>query len=83
MRQMRCKLIGGARVTAPDYGMNLIVGQVVDLDERLPCGGVLADVVHPDWFEALSPDIAEAPRRRRSPMSVETTDMPASPATEE
>lgn len=42
-----------AAVTAPDFGVSLTPGQVVDLDQRLPRGGVLADVVCGDWFELI------------------------------
>ncbi len=52
-------------VVAPDYGRTCAVGDVVDLSERLPAGGTLADIVRPEWFEDLAGAEA-APARRRS-----------------
>jgi hypothetical protein len=56
-------------MVAPDYGRTCAAGDAVDLGERLPGGGVLADLVRPEWFEDL--DMAEAepsaPVRRRVP----------------
>lgn len=42
-------------VTAPDYGRTCAVGDVVDLDARLPAGGALRDIVRPEWFESVEP----------------------------
>ena len=83
MRQKRCKV--GAAILAHDYGKTLTVGQVVDLDERLPSGGVLADLVRLEWFEDLAPvpPEAETPRRRRGVVMDEATVTPATPAAEE
>lgn len=80
MRQMRCLV--SAAVLAPDYGKTLTVGQVVDLDERLPGGGALADVTRPEWFEEMAPAETDAPRRRR-PAVIPDETTPASPAAEE
>jgi hypothetical protein len=52
-----------AAVMAPDYGRQLTPGAVVDLDERLPGGGTLADHVRLEWFE-LMPDAASAPAKK-------------------
>ena len=49
MRLMQSKV--SAAVLAPDYGKTMSPGTVVDLDECLPGGGVLADVVNAAWFE--------------------------------
>lgn len=80
MRQMRC-LIGGVTLTAPNYSLELVPGRVVDLDHGLPNGGVVADLVAVEWFEAVTP---EAPRpRRRQAGPLDTIDAPAPPVTEE
>jgi len=83
MRQMRCR-VGGIRVQAPEYGQDLVVGRVYDLDERLPCGGTLAEVTRSEWFETLTYDPIEmdTPRRRRTP-GTDAMIPPASPAVEE
>lgn len=87
MRQKRCKV--GAAILAHDYGKTLIIGQVVDLDERLPGGGTLADVIdaekRPDWFEEVepAPAIVDTPRRRRGGAQEDVIATPASPAAEE
>jgi len=76
---MRCR-IGNARVGAPNFGLDLVPGLIVDLDQGLPNGGVLADVVRADWFEAIVP---EARPRRRGAVNPDTSEAPASPAAEE
>lgn len=82
MRQMRCR-VGGVRIQASDYGLNLTPGLVVDLDERLPAGGTLAEVVRAEWFEPMPADVTdETPRRRRAPVT-DANIQPASPAVEE
>lgn len=53
MRQMRCVMSGS--VLAPEYSRPLVPGEVYDLDERLPQGGRLADVVRLAWFAPLAP----------------------------
>ena len=80
MRQMRCRV--GAAVLAPNYGKTLTIGQVVDVDERLPSGGTLADVTHPDWFAPLldEPDEASTAPVRRHLTGTHTR--PESPAAE-
>ena len=80
MRQMRCR-IGGVTITAPNFGLELVPGRVVDLDQGLPNGGVLADQVRAEWFETITP---EPEPRRRSAGRSETTEMtPETPAAEE
>lgn len=73
MRLMR-STIGGVRIQAPDYGLNLSPGQVVDLDERLPAGGTLADVTRPEWFEPLA-----LPPQPARPVPVPASLLPAKP----
>lgn len=80
MRQMRCR-IGGVTITAPNFGLELVPGRVVDLDQGLPNGGVLADQVQAEWFEPIAPD--PTPRRRPSGRSETTEMMPDTPAAEE
>jgi hypothetical protein len=80
MRQVRCR-IGAVTITAPNYGLELVPGRVVDLDQRLPNGGVLADQVQAEWFEPLAPE--PTPLRRPAGRSEMTDLTPASPATEE
>ena len=55
MRLMQSKV--SAAVLAPDYGKKMSPGTVVDLDECLPGGGVLADVVNAAWFESIAPAV--------------------------
>jgi hypothetical protein len=57
---------------APDFGRQLTPGAIVDLDERLPGGGTLADHVRLDWFEPLA-DTA-------GPAKQKSTTKPAAPA---
>lgn len=80
MRPMRSRVSFAA--LAPDYGRTVAIGQVVDLDEGLPAGGTLADLVRPEWFEdapSTAPDAPEArPRRRAATVPVP----PAEPDTE-
>jgi hypothetical protein len=77
---MRCR-IGGVTITAPNFGLELVPGRVVDLDQGLPNGGVLADQVQPEWFEPIAPELT--PRRRPGGRS-ETTDLtPVTPAAQE
>ena len=73
-----------ASIVAPDYGKVLSPGLVVDLDERLPAGGSVADAVRAEWFEAM-PDAGpeKPPRLRRVTSATETTIPPVSPASEE
>lgn len=78
MRQMRSLV--HAAIQAPDYGRTLAVGQVVDLDERLPQGGTLADLVKVEWFEPVGPEAR--PRRRPAP-AADMTDAPARPGAKE
>ena len=76
MRQRRCLV--GAAVMAPDYGRTLVIGHLVDLDERLPQGGTLADVVREDWFGPVEAGVAQAQAGPHTLM-----ESPAIPAAEE
>ena len=74
-------------VLAPNYGRTCAPGELVDLAERLPNGGTLADLVRPEWFEPIEPAAEEtAParggRRRAIPDPEPTTDEPGDPAKE-
>lgn len=40
-----------AALYAPDFGLQLVPGLRVDTAKRLPCGGTVADLVRPDFFE--------------------------------
>jgi hypothetical protein len=62
-------------VTAPNYGRTCAPGAICDLSERLPNGGMLADIVHPSWFEPVDPDPESAPPRRSRPQP-KTPDAP-------
>lgn len=81
MQQRRCLV--SAAVLAPEYGKTLTIGQVVDLDERLPGGGTLADVTDASWFEMLPTDPTPAGSRRRAATLSDAPTMPARPAAEE
>jgi len=78
----RCK--ASCTVLAPDYGRTCTLGEVLDLSVRLPRGGTLADVVRPEWFEAVEAEPEPSPRaRRRVPAELaSTTDEPGDPAKE-
>jgi hypothetical protein len=76
---MRCR-IGGVTVTAPNFGLELVPGRVVDLDQGLPNGGVLADQVQAAWFEPIEPE-PRAPRKATA--SPEPTHAPVMPGAEE
>lgn len=73
-------------VLAPDYGRTCSLGELLDLSVRLPGGGILADVVRPEWFEPVSvPESDPAPiarARRRTADPVPTPDEPGDPAKE-
>jgi hypothetical protein len=73
---MMKRSIVGWSVVAPEYGRTCAPGDVVDLSERLPRGGTLADVVRLEWFEDVTP--ATVPARRREPAKA----TPAAPAEE-
>ena len=84
---MRKRCLVSCAVLAPDYGRVLVPGEVVDLAERLPAGGTLADAVRPEWFASIEPAADEtAParggRRRATPDPEPTTDEPGDPAKE-
>lgn len=49
-----------ASIVAPNYGRMLTPGQVVDLDEHLPHGGTVGDLVDLDWFELIPAPAPEA-----------------------
>jgi hypothetical protein len=66
-----------ASVLAPNFGRQLTPGAVVDLDERLPGGGTLADHVRVDWFDPMPEPVA--PSKKSSPKPAQ----PVMPDTEE
>jgi len=59
------RAIASTAVLAREYGRTMRPGQVVDFEERLPCGGTLGDQVRRDCFVPVEPagDAAPPPVR--------------------
>lgn len=64
---MRRRALVALSIVAPDYGRTCAIGDTVEMDERLPTGGVLGDIVRPEWFEDLVTADTPAMTRRRAP----------------
>lgn len=79
MRLMRSKAAWS--VTAPDYGRQFTVGELVDLDARLPAGGTLADAVGKRLGDLLEP-APKAPTAKRATRTEPVMTEPGDPAKE-